>query len=391
MWIYLIVFLIPLLFFFADNKENRSNSTFLFVFFLLLSLLVGGSDMLGGYDRYIYGEVFDSAADNVTSRMPFATFFTGWGFAEKGYMFYNWLLAHFTENRYIFILITTLLIYVFLYFSFYRHMKSYTYALLLFLGLWFFFTFTYLREVVAVAISSLAITYVIKRDFVKFILVVLIAYSFHHSALILLPVYFLPIKKWSPRTIIFFMILCLIMGLTGSPSAMFEAYCSLMGDEEKFAGYTEEMKTYGTRTDYLIEASFFIGYIVSQYRFIAKEKAELVYLNYALVFCAILLLFIRSPQAGRLTWYYMIGLIAFFSCLSVKKSIKPIWKNGLLVVCFFLFFRILYSWGIYLYPYKTFLTDGYRDNDNIRKTYEYNYNYDEDKFCRKAFRFTLNL
>lgn len=34
MWIYLIVFLIPLLFFFADNKKNRSNSTVLFVYFL---------------------------------------------------------------------------------------------------------------------------------------------------------------------------------------------------------------------------------------------------------------------------------------------------------------------------------------------------------------------
>lgn len=388
MTFYLLLYILLFFFYLKTNgKREGQAKPPLFILLLLLAFVVGMSDMLGGYDRYIYGEVFDSAADNVTSRMPFATFFTGWGFAEKGYMFYNWLLAHFTENRYIFILITTLLIYILLYFSFYRHMKSYTYALLLFLGLWFFFTFTYLREVVAVAISGLAITYVIKRDFVKFILVVLIAYSFHHSALILLPVYFLPIKKWPPRTIIFFMILCLIMGLTGGPSAMFEAYSSLMGDEEKYAGYAEEMKTYGTRTDYLIEASFFIGYIVSQYRFIAKEKAELVYLNCSLVFCAILLLFIQSPQAGRLTWYYMIGLIAFFSSLSVKKSINPIWRNGLLVVCFFLFFRILYSWGIFLYPYKTFFTDGYRDNDYIRDEYEYDTNYDKDKFYRDAFRF----
>lgn len=65
MWIYLIVFLIPLLFFFADNKKNRSNSTVLFVYFLFLALFVGVSDMLGGYDRYIYCELFDGLADDI--------------------------------------------------------------------------------------------------------------------------------------------------------------------------------------------------------------------------------------------------------------------------------------------------------------------------------------
>lgn len=387
MWLYLIVFLILLLFFLKEKEQDRSNPAFLLFFFMFLAFFVGLSDMLGGYDRYIYGEVFDSVANNVSLKMPFATFFMGWGFPERGYMFYNWLLGHFTENRYIFILLTTLLIYLLLFFCFYRHMKSYSYALLLFLGLWFFFTFTYLREVVAVAVSSLAITYVIKRNFWKFILVILIAYSFHHSALILLPVYFLPIKKWHSQTILLFMFICLILGLTGIPSAMFEAYSSLMGDVEKYSEYAEEMMTYGTRTDYLIEVLFFIGYIIFQYRFISKEKEELVYLNYTLVFCAILLLFIQSPQAGRLTWYYMIGLIAFFTSLSVKTGVRAIWKNSLLVVCLFLFFRILYSWGIYLYPYKTFLTDGYRENDYIKYKYEYDTNYDKDKFYRKVFRF----
>lgn len=387
MWLYLILFFIPVIAYFFNKRGNIKDVRFLCSYMILLAFFVGISDMLGGYDRYIYGEVFDSAADSMSSGMSFPLLFTGWGFAEKGYMIYNWFLSHFTENRYIFILITTFLIYILLYFIFYRHMKNYTYALLLFLGLWFFFTFTYLREVVAVAISGLAITYVIKRDFWKFILVVLIAYSFHHSALILLPIYFLPIKKWNPQNILFIMTFCLILGLSGIPSGMFEIFSSFMGDNEKYAEYAEEMLTYGTRTDYLIEAAFFIGYIFFQYRFIAKETEELVYLNYTLSFCAILLLFVQSPQAGRLTWYYMVGLIAFFSSLSVKKSIKPIWKNGLLVVCFFLFFRILYSWGIFLYPYKTFFTDGYRDNDYIRDKYEYDTNYDKDKFYRDAFRF----
>ena len=36
-----------------------------------LALFVGLADMFGGYDRYIYGEVFDSIADGVTNGMGY--------------------------------------------------------------------------------------------------------------------------------------------------------------------------------------------------------------------------------------------------------------------------------------------------------------------------------
>ena len=47
------------------NQRNR-NVIPLALFLLFLSLFVGFSDMFGGYDRYIYGEVFDSIADITT-------------------------------------------------------------------------------------------------------------------------------------------------------------------------------------------------------------------------------------------------------------------------------------------------------------------------------------
>ena len=46
----------------VDNNKQKNNIIFLFVM-LSLALFVGMSDMLGGYDRYIYGELFDNMAD----------------------------------------------------------------------------------------------------------------------------------------------------------------------------------------------------------------------------------------------------------------------------------------------------------------------------------------
>jgi hypothetical protein len=58
----------------------------------------------------------------------------------------------------------------------------------------------------------------------------------------------------------------------------------------------------------------------------------------------------------------------------------------LIVLSFFLYFRILRGWGEggyqILYPYKTFLTNGHRDPDRTYDEYEYDYRYDKDKFYR---------
>ena len=114
----------------------------------------------------------------------------------------------------------------------------------------------------------------------------------------------------------------------------------------------------------------------------------------ALIFCGILLLFVRSENGGRLSWYYMIGIISTITLIgSYRYNIKTMGTFLILGISLFLYLRIYTGWQAYNYlsPYKSFLTNGYRDNDDIRKIYEYNYNYDSDKFCRKAFRFTLNL
>ena len=39
-------------------------------------------------------------------------------------------------------------------------------------------------------------------------------------------------------------------------------------------------------------------------------------------------------------------------------------------------------WGVLLYPYKSFFTNGIRKGDSIEMKYEYDHNYDYDKFYR---------
>ena len=385
MIIYLIWFLVSVLLCYGTLKASKKVQVQLSAFFLLaLGIFVGLGDMLGGYDRYIYGELFDSMADfNRIGGNPWTSFAFAFYGSEFGYGTFCALLTYITGNRYIFIFIATMVIYVLLIRSLKQYVDNAPFAVVMFLGLWFFFTFTYLRQVIGCTIVWLSIKYIIERDWKRFLLVWFIAFSFHNSAIIFLPVYFLPIRRFSKKQILTVMAIALLVGLTPLPQTLFSAYGEVDADRIH-AGYEIDA---GFRWAYMIEAGFFLYVILSNYKNISNKAKDVMMLNIALIFCAILLVFIRSENGGRLGWFFMIGVLCTLSNICIKN--KKILSQGVLMfaVSFFLFFRILDGWGVQLTPYKTFFTDGYRQGDEIHGKFEYDSAYDEDKFYRPAFWF----
>ncbi len=389
MWLYLLLFLIPALAY--KLSGNEKSKAFLMIYLSFLALFVGMSDMFGGYDRYIYGEVFDSIADTTTMGgdygMAFATFFPG----EQGYVLLNIVLSWFTANRYVFILIITLLTYALLCQSLRRYCDNYPYAVMLFLGLWFFFSFTYLRQVLGATVAWLGIRYILKRQFWKFLIVWFIAYKIHKSALVFLPLYFVPVRKYSTKTIFGVMFSLFVLGITPLPNALFQAYGDVNSMVEKNAQYNA---TGGFRVEYFLEAVFFLYILIRNYTLIPNRRLNVLMLNMALMFCGILLFFIRSDNGGRLSWYYMIGIISTLTYLCTQTVRKPLLSPMMIVVSLLLYVRIYVAWQIplsYLAPYKTFLSNGVRDNDQLSEKYEYDHMYDVNKLYRAPFRFKVDL
>lgn len=361
---------------FGYTKENGLRFSF-----ILLALFVGLSDMLGGYDRYIYSELFDGIADITKEggRYSDSAIFALYP-SEIGYIGSNVLISFITSNRYVFILLYTLIIYFLYYFSLKDYCINYPFAMMLFMGLMFFFTFTYFRQMVGVGVAWFAIRYVYKKELYKFIICVLIAASFHNSAIILFPLYFLPIKRFKQRNVIVFMVFCLVLGLSGGPSAVFRLYGNITDTQIRTDSYAE--REIGFRYEYIIEALVFLYLILKNYSIIPDTKKNIVLLNTSLAFCAILLLFVQSLNGGRLGWYYLIGVISTLSLIANNvKSNKQTMKI-IPIMCFLLFFRIVYYWGFMLSPYKTFFTNGVREYDPIYEKYEYDENYSIDKFYR---------
>lgn len=391
MWLYLLIFFIPVLLYFGTLKSGNGRSVLqLAVFLSGLAMFVGLGDMLGGYDRYIYGDVFDSIA-NVTNVGQ--SYWVNDSFeyfpSEEGWTVLNILLSFFTDNRYIFILAITLLTYTLLFISLRRYASNYPFALVLFLGLWFYFSFTYLRQVLGTTLVWLAIPYIVKRNPWKFCAIVLLAWTIHKSAIIFLPVYFIAHRSFTRRQILVFMALALVAGVSPLPNALFNAY----GDMSEVELQNDNSASGGLCVAYFLEAAFFLWLMM---RDGAKDDSDItrrVLFNIACLFCATLLFFIRSENGGRLSWYYMIGVICTLTDIAVSRTAVRGIAQLLIVVCLVLYVRVYSSWNSYkmLYPYKTFLTNGYRNDDPIRDSYEYDHNYDYNKFYREPFRLKENF
>lgn len=367
-------------------ERSQEDQKGLVTYFLIaLGIFVGLGDMLGGYDRYIYAELFDRMAD-VTNLggNPWTSHSFEFYVGEFGYGTFCAFLTYLTGNRYIFIFIATMVIYTLLIISLRRYVDNAPFAVVMFMGLWFFFTFTYLRQVIGCTVCWLSVRYIINRQLPLFLLVWFIGFSFHNSAIVFLPMYWVPVRKFPRQEVILVMIVALLIGLTPIPQGLFATYGEMDAERVNSSTYTQVS---GFRIAYLVEAVFFLYLIFNNYKNISNKAKDVVMLNIALVFCAILLVFVKSENGGRLGWMFMIGIMCTMSNICVKNG--KLLKHGamLIGVCLFLYVRIFNSWqiGLQLYPYKTFLTGGYRVGDPVHAEMEYDDYYDRDKFYRPAF------
>lgn len=386
---YYLIFVISLIYYFIQSRHKNPSSILFFSFMLIIALFIGLGDMIGGYDRYIYGEVFDSIADEMRGGRNFSRLFYLVNGKEFGYFAWQIIVSVFTPNRYIFILVTTLTIYYLFFRVMKKYILNYPLAVILFMGMMFYFSMTYLREVFGIAILWQGLKYIWERKFWKYVFFVLLAASFHGSILIALLMYFVPIKLFSKTSIIFSLIMVLLIGMTPLPNLILANAGNLT--EKSIGGVNAyELQDQGFRLEYVLEVLFFMWMIFKNYNKIDMDKRTLTFLNMTIGLCFILLFFMRFGQGGRFAWPFYIGVFYMIPYLVSKNKTSLPLTPIVLVVFSLLFIRISIAWKPLNAPYTTFLTNGMpAGNGEMFNKYEYDLNYVDDKFYRPAFDIAL--
>jgi hypothetical protein len=135
-----------------------------------------------------------------------------WNGIEPGYLALNKVIGLFTSDVWVFYAVLSLLVYPPTFIFLYNYSKYPGLSLLTFVAMGGFdFNYGILRQACAGAIVIMAYRFVRERSFKKYLICVLIATTFHWTALITIPLYFLYGLKINRNTILTLFILSVVL------------------------------------------------------------------------------------------------------------------------------------------------------------------------------------
>lgn len=220
----ILVFTISLYAQFIGEKRPNGKIKPNVYFALVVSLILIGVSAFRwrvgtDYMSYVWG--FTNPASELR-----ATFLT---FSEPGFKLLVRIAAHAYDDYVSMFLISAVVTIGLIAWTIYKYSPSYSFSLLLYIliGTWHG-SFNGIRQHLAVAVIFAGHKYIIERNFRKYLLIVLLAYSFHASGAVMLLLYFVPTKKINLNYIVLLFLTSIVV--LYSYEAVFSAFEVLRGE-----------------------------------------------------------------------------------------------------------------------------------------------------------------
>lgn len=339
---YILIFILAVI---AFLSENKFFNTLLILFMILMS---GFRDMIGGFDVYIYSEVYEVLKGE--QLYLYHSF-------EKGFLSFYWILQKISYSRE-FMLFSIATIYTSgMCFLLKKLSPIFTISLFIFFGKFFLFSFTYLRQELAVLIACSSLFFLLSNSKSKIILTfltILLASTFHKSALIFLLIPIISNRNFSELQYLLFALLVLTISISPIGNLTISSLAEQSGDE-KLLNYAKEEQNVNFL--YLIEGSI-ISFLIIKYKKLFVTEYEKLIINGVFLYIIVTFISIINASFLRLTWFFYIFIMIFIPTICIKTNLSKTIKPALIIYFGFLYFRLLliYGPGEY-YPYKSIFQD----------------------------------
>jgi hypothetical protein len=358
---YIIVFLFSAALFIFDREAKNS---FLFWLYVCTMIFIAGfRDMIGGFDVYIYGEVYEM---NNFLMFLYPNF-------ELGFKGYYWVLKLISEKREFMFLASSAFFIGVHAVLFRKWSDAAAISMFVFFSKFFLYSFVYVRQGMALAIAFFALKYLVDKKYRFFALFVVILFFFHKSSVIFAPLLFIAHRKFNRVQLILLTTLVLIVGMSPLGSGLF----SVIADQTqngKLLKYAEQ--EIGINFLYVMELFILIAFaVIFRKDFYSKPNSTVIY-NGLLLYIYVIAIGLTNATFIRLGWYYyfFVALALGFIFTYIKdKNLKIIFK-----LCVFLYFGLFYFRQLKvltagdLVPYKTIFETWDRNGDS--EHYEYRKN-----------------
>lgn len=332
-----------LILFFTIPDLNKKLPFWIFSFLILFLFSAIRYDF--GPDYLTYYNIFNAIHDGVSS----------WG---QNDWLYN-LLNLWIPNFYLLIALLSLF-YTFVIGSLIRRnlkVKEYWFSIFILLINPYLFLVhqSSIRQTIAICIVIISINHVIKKNLVKYSLLIMIATGFHASAIIVFPVYFLlNEKKITQKKKVF--IFVGVITLLFTPVFDLLAYRLLEYLPSHYKFYYEQGLQNTIRATLISSVYFF----VVLFNINKLQGREIIYGKLSLIATVLSILAMKISMITRIGMYFDIFLIVtlpqIFSIIE-KKSYKYILMVLLMLIYFFRYYSFFTDpvWSKYYGVYKTIL------------------------------------
>ncbi len=205
-----------------------------------------------------------------------------------------------------------------------------------------------MRQSLAIALFLTSIPYIYKKDLIRFLLCIGVAYIFHSSALILLPLYLLGIFNWEINKAISFILVALFASLFLFQKTLVPYLNSFINSYfEKYEIYQGAASTIGTGLGVLYFSALFI--LVLYYARFQHMETALVF-KITIISFMFIPLGLLIPLIGRVGMYLVPATIITYPVILMNMK-KPAYK--------IIFVALLVFMTTYIF-YQFFISDTYR-------------------------------
>lgn len=358
---YVILILLAILCAATDVVPVKNRFVITVPFIVLMFMMAAFRDHIGGdYEMY---ESFYVRIVGIGDyfRGLYHPFYRTKSF-EEGFVVFSSLVRSidFTHGPYFF----TFVIAVVTFSIFIPSLKEYTpyvYIAILFYmyKAYFWHDFTLARQALSIAFFTFSIRYVLRKEYWKYILLNLVAFSMHYSAIILLPLCFFLNHKFSIRTILIIMLVAVSLSIVGkSLFSLCIHLADVIGIGNRFANYVMDK---GTINPLNFIEIFIILVCALFYRNYYEEKEPYfnIFLNLFIISSFLIIAFSSFEIFARFKEFFVIAYMILISyMIGHVESTRNRWLLlGFLSIYVMLgYFRYIITFGNgNLIPYKWIL------------------------------------
>ncbi|MHB1461984.1 MAG: EpsG family protein [Armatimonadota bacterium] len=307
----------------------------------LLALLIGFRGLTVGIDTTQYFDTFQTIRG-----MDTTSFFSQ--NSEVGYRILQYVVDYALGNFQYLLVIEAILYMGVIAYHIYRYSSSPVYSYLLFVVYGFYtFSMSTIRQTIAMAIVMIAYEYIKKKNLPAFLGIVLLASSFHQSALVFLPSYWFNKFRLNQKSLA-------VLAVTGLLMFYYRGYIQNI-IRPLSRSYYGDMETGGSRMYLLLLVTVILGVVYSRALHLMGDNNR--YLLFMMIASAVIMPITQfNPVVMRLYFYYFIFMIIYIPNLvfAISNKVTRITVGTAYLVTGALYFFLSSLSGSQLESYRFF-------------------------------------